>query len=455
MRLLSIRSKFILAFLTAALASIALVGVFTMVISKQKFESLVIESRSEEIQAYILNYYQDRGGLAGIEITLRPPPSQVTPGTEPLFPPGFILADAHGRIILGDSSHPIGSQLRPSDYTMAEAIQSEGTTIAHLAVINPTARPNPREQEFFRQTNSALLYASLGAVVLSVLLGLIFTQSLLKPLDKLSLAIKNMEKGELQQEIKATSQDELGQVIQTFNQMSQTISQAKLRRQQMTADIAHELRSPLTVINGYLEALLDGTLTATPERIKTIQHEVDQLNRLVSDLRTLALADAGQLSITNTAIKSDQIFQRLKKAFELAANEKGIKININNQSSNILFWGDEGRMIQALGNLVSNAIRHTEPDGRISLSASTAPEGIRLIVKDTGTGIPEEHLANLFERFYRADTSRYATEGETGLGLSITKAIVEAHRGQISVHSEVGEGTIFIITLPDTVEESG
>jgi signal transduction histidine kinase len=448
MRLLSLRTKFILAFLAAALASIALVGVFTAVFSNQRFNNLVIEQRTEDITQIIQDHYQEQGSLQGIEMILRPRPDPLSPEMEPLFPPGFLLADLQKRVILGDENHPKGSQLPPPEVAVVEPIQSEGTTIAYLAIINPAARPSPREQEFIRQANTALLYASLGALVLSVVLGLIFTQSLLKPLSTLNQAIKKMQEGEWGQEITPTSDDELGQVIRTFNQMSQAVAEAKTRREQLTADIAHELRSPLTVVNGYLEALQDGSLAPTTERINTIRQEVEQMNRLVSDLRTLALADAGQLSIIKAPVEIGEIFKRLENAYSLRARAKGIALKSEIQSPDRVIQVDEGRMIQALGNLVSNALRHTAEDGQIILSADRSQETVQISVRDTGSGIQEKDLPYLFERFYRADSSRYTTDGETGLGLSIVKAIIEAHGGEIQVQSQVGEGTTFTILLP-------
>jgi signal transduction histidine kinase len=237
-------------------------------------------------------------------------------------------------------------------------------------------------------------------------------------------------------------------VIEGFNQMSSALAASNARRDQMTADIAHELRSPLTVINGYLEAMQDGTFEPTPARLEIIQQEVNQLNRLVTDLRTLALADAGQLEITKAEIDLQTLFQHLSNAHALQAQSKNIKLIFDKSQDIEKIFADEGRILQVLSNLINNAIRHTSEGGEIIVSGELETSKAVIKVTDSGEGIPENELDYLFDRFYRIDPSRQSTSGETGLGLSIVKALIEAHGGWISVQSEVGRGTSFVFTLP-------
>jgi len=216
----------------------------------------------------------------------------------------------------------------------------------------------------------------------------------------------------------------------------------------MTADIAHELRSPLTVINGYLEAMQDGSLEVTQQRLSFIKNEVNQLNRLVDDLRTLALADAGELEINKEAISLQAMFTYLENAHILQANSKSIELLFEKEPSAERIFADEGRIIQVLSNLITNAIRHTPEGGSVTIKGYQHNKDISIDVADTGEGISAQDLDLVFDRFYRGDTSRLSTSGESGLGLSITKAIVEAHGGTIDVKSKVGEGTTFTVTLP-------
>lgn len=447
----SLRTKFILAFMAVSLAAIALVAVFAIFFSNQQFNQLIKDQKMEELSIAIQTYLQENGSLAGIERFLRPPPMEMTPGQEPPMPRGFVLANPEGLVILGHEEHPRGTIMPKEALQSAVSVEVEGEIVAYLEDFNPALQPGPQEASFIRRTNNALLYASLGAVFLSVILGLVFTQTLLKPLEKLETAIVKMKQGDTPQVRNAHGQDELGQVIQTFNAMSQSIAKGRKIRKQMTADIAHELRSPLTVISGYLEAMEEGTLPPSAERIAIIKAEVDQLNRLVTDLRTLALADAGQLSIEKAPVKPSALFLRLKSAFELLAKQKQIDLVFETAPNLSPLLVDEGRMVQALSNLLSNALRHTPEGGRITLSAIQDADAIQLIVEDTGEGIPPESLDRMFERFYRVDDSRFASKGETGLGLSIVKAIIEAHSGKVTVHSQIGTGTTFTLILPRAI----
>lgn len=435
--------------MAAALAAIALVGAFTSVVSNRQFQTFIEDRLVEELSSRVLEYYEKYQTLDGIMNVLRTATGEFSTGFESFERSGIVLILPDRIILLGDETHHPGTKLPQTEFTDAHPIEYEGETIAYLAIISPQFRPNPQEQEYIKRTNSALLYASLIAIVLAILLGLIFTRTLLKPLSNLNTAIGKMEKGELLQEVPKTSDDELGDVIAGFNQMSTALSTANARREQMTADIAHELRSPLTVINGYLEALQDGVLEPTTERIEIIQQEVSQLNRLVSDLRTLALADSGQLEIIKDKVDLETLFNHLRNAYELIVASKNLKLTFKNKPELTYIYADEGRILQVLSNLINNAVRHTNEGGEIFVDAFRNDDGITIEVRDTGEGIPEEDLELVFERFYRADPSRQTTSSQSGLGLSIVRAIVEAHGGIVSVKSEVGKGSTFIILLPE------
>ncbi len=392
MRSPSIRTKFIIAFMSVGLLAIALVGIFTSTVSNQEFQDLVIDRQKSEYTVAVLDYYENFGTLFGIEKIFRTNPDNDGAPFDKTNQNGIIVAFPNGGILVGDRSHPAGTFLNQTEIQKATTIQYEDETIALIVSINPTVLPNPQEQRFIETTNKAMLYASLGAVSLAVILGLIFTRTLLRPLSKLSTAISNMEQGELNQIVESNSNDELGQVIQGFNQMSAALTAANARRDQMTADIAHELRSPLTVINGYLEAMQDGSLEMTNERLAFVQDEVNQLNRLVDDLRTLALADSGELNIQKSEINIKNVFAHLSQAYQLLANSKNIKLSFANYGFNTLY-ADEGRLNQVLSNLLNNAFRHTDSDGQISVKAYNLSDGSTTFeIEDTGEGIPEEDL---------------------------------------------------------------
>jgi signal transduction histidine kinase len=265
-----------------------------------------------------------------------------------------------------------------------------------------------------------------------------------------------------------TSRDEIGELVGAFNQLSRDLARATQLRRRMTADVAHDLRTPLTVIAGYLEALRDDVLKPTPERFAAMYSETQLLLHLVEDLHTLSLADAGELSLQRARIAPRQLLERVASTYQHAAEQGGVALRVCADDDLPEICADAEQLTRALGNLVSNALRYTPPGGTIVLGARCETNGERrttneaevvpfvlrpssfvvLDIRDTGVGIAAEHLPAIFERFYRADPSRQEATGGSGLGLAIVKSIVEAHGGQVGVESAPGQGTTFTIALP-------
>ncbi len=216
----------------------------------------------------------------------------------------------------------------------------------------------------------------------------------------------------------------------------------------MTADVAHDLRTPLTVISGYLEALRDEVLKPTPQRFATMYDETQFLLHLVDDLHMLSLADTGEIRLNRQPVPPCQLLRRVEETYRHVAEQNEITLRVRCGDDVPELGVDVEQMTRVLSNLVSNALRYTPSGGQISLVARCAPAHVQLVVADTGTGIEPEHLPSIFERFYRADLSRQEETGGSGLGLAIVKSIVEAHGGKISVESELNHGTAFTIALP-------
>jgi two-component system sensor histidine kinase BaeS len=218
----------------------------------------------------------------------------------------------------------------------------------------------------------------------------------------------------------------------------------------MTADLAHDLRTPLSILRGYTEGLKDGRLQGAPAMYTLMHGEVEHLQRLVEDLRLLSLADAGELSLNRRAVDPAALIERTGLAYIVQAEQQGLALRVEAGENLPSITVDTDRMTQVLNNLVSNALRYTA-QGEIVLSASAENQHVQLKVSDTGSGIPLADLPFVFDRFYRADKSRQRTDDTaSGLGLAIAKAIVEAHKGMIAVESTPEKGTVFTITLPAT-----
>jgi signal transduction histidine kinase len=293
------------------------------------------------------------------------------------------------------------------------------------------------------------LVTALGSALAALVLGVFLARSLTNPLEELTGAIRAMSRGQLGQQIPVRSKDEIGELALTFNQMSADLERLNEQRVQMTADIAHDLRTPLTVLGGYLEAMQEKVLDPTPERLETMHTEVQGLIRLVEDLRTLSLADAGALGLARSLTNPEDLLARAAEAFSLQADTAGVDLRIETHPALIQVNVDPERFHQVLSNLVANAIRHTGPGGRVTLAARPEGGSISFEVRDTGEGITPESLPHIFDRFYRVSKAREQDGGESGLGLAIARSLVEAHGGMLTAASEgIGKGSLLTIKLP-------
>ena len=452
----SLALKLVLAFLLVSLIVAALGGVIARWLTEQEFSRLVSERAQSRFVAEFSAYFQVNRSWEGVNEYLsftRPKdiPNEPRPGIpgvedsmQPFRPPFvYVLTDAEGRVVLPSAPYLLDQVLSQYELQKAAPVEVDGQVVGYALPTGELPELDPREQRYMQRTNLALLYAALGATAIALLLGLWLARTLTHPLGELTEAIRRMSAGQLEQRVDVSSQDELGQLGEAFNQMSSRLSQAVKQRRQMTADIAHDLRTPLTVIAGYVEALRDRVLQPTPQRFETIHTEVQHLLRLVEDLRTLSLADAGELALQRDLVNPRALMERLAAAYSQKAENQGVELRLQVGPDLPLFCADEERMVEVLGNLISNALRHTPSGGRITLAVESQPEGLELRVEDTGEGIPEEALPYVFDRFYRVDPARSQQEGESGLGLAIARSLVEAHAGRIEVESQVGRGSVF------------
>ena len=408
--------------------------------------------------ADVSTYYAINGSWTGVERRLReqeprrrggrPPAGEPSPAALPGRDQPFALADASGTVIIPAGGYRPGQQVDAAVLARGTPVVVNDQVVG--TVLAPTGPPfyDPAEERYLADTDRALAIAGAASVGIALALGVLLARLITRPVHELTAAAGRIAGGDLAQWVPVRSRDELGVLAAQFNQMSKDLARATALRRQMTADIAHDLRTPLTVIAGYLEALRDRVLTPTPERFATLYAETQLLLRLVEDLHTLSLADAGELPLQRQPIAPRQLLARVADTYRHAAEQQGVELTAQAEPTLPELSVDPEHLARVLGNLVSNALRHTPPGGQVTLAARAAPAGVQLIVADTGTGIAPEHLPNVFERFYRADPARTAETGGSGLGLAIVKSLVEAHGGQIGVESSPGRGTTFTITLP-------
>jgi signal transduction histidine kinase len=294
----------------------------------------------------------------------------------------------------------------------------------------------------------SLIIATIGALAF---------RNLGAPLANIMAATDAVAEGDLSTRIEESGPGEFRRMARSFNRMAEELERADQQRRNLTADVAHELRTPLHILQGNLEGILDGVYEATPEQIEGMLDETRMLSRLVEDLQTLSLAEAGQLHLRMEQVDVAELMADVSTSFSGPMEAAGIDLQVETEgaASDLTVNGDAERLDQVLSNLMGNALRHTPKGGSILLRAESNPKGVRLIVRDNGEGIPPEDLPFIFERFWRGDKSRQRQSGAgSGLGLAIARQFVQAHGGKISVESEPGQGTIFTIDLPKENEHS-
>lgn len=306
---------------------------------------------------------------------------------------------------------------------------------------------DPPPDRILAAVNRTLMWSGGVAVAVGVLLIILMSRGLLRPVRVLSGAATQLGRGDLSQRVPDPGRDEIGRLSETFNAMATDLEQAETNRRHMVADISHELRTPLSNIQGYVEAMQEGVLAPDPEVRGRLQGLVGQLTRLVEDLRVLALAEAGALPLTLSPIALAAVVRSAVEAFEPRAAAAGAELSLQ-VTGDTEVMADGDRIAQVLGNLLDNAITHTPEGGSVNVALRTAGSQAAVSVADSGRGMTPEETEKVFDRFYRVDPSRTRETGGSGLGLTISRHIVEAHGGTIYASSTPGEGSKFIFELP-------
>jgi two-component system, OmpR family, sensor histidine kinase BaeS len=456
----SLTVKWLFTLLFTGLCGIGLVGVFANRTTSIGFDQLKLDQAQEQFANTARAYYEQRGSWAGVSDELEPKKGNYggysgnysgnyAGGMEQGEPqPRFMLADESNRMLICTPPYQVGDVLSSDQLSRGEPLIVDDQRVGTVLFGEGAPTLDPFERRFLERTNRSLLFAAVGAIGIALLAGTLLVRHFMRPLQDLTQAIQKMQQGQFGQEVPVRGQDELGKLTQAFNQMSSEVAQANFLRRQMTADVAHDLRTPLTIISGHLEGLQDGTLKPNPQRFEAMGREVIRLRRLVDELRTLSLADAGELKLTCEQIEVGTLLQHVAAAFQPLLDKRQLRLQMTVEPTLPPLWADRERIGQVLGNLMSNAIRHTAAGGMIALSACKGADGFEIAVRDTGEGIPSDKLPYIFERLYRVNDARSQRDGESGLGLAIVKSIVEAHGGRIVVQSEIGRGTTLTVRLP-------
>lgn len=301
---------------------------------------------------------------------------------------------------------------------------------------------------FREAVDDSIIWGSTVAIAVAVLLSLIISRRITRPVHDMATATKLIAAGDYGQRVKISAHDEIGSLAHSLNRMAARLQEARQLRRELIANIAHELRTPLTSISGYMEGLEDGVVPASAETYEIVRREAQRLSRLVEDLQRLSRAESGQEELDLIAVNPVAFLDRVIRKMKPQYKDKGVDLEVETTGGMPDLLADEDKLEQVMVNLLDNALRYTEPGGRVQVSSAPSEGKVAIEISDTGEGISEADLPYIFERFYRADKSRARASGGTGIGLTIVKRYVDALGGNISVTSKTSIGTTFTVLLP-------
>jgi signal transduction histidine kinase len=448
--------KLLLSFLAIALIGVLVVAVLANWTATQEVRRFMFAGGAapeQQIVQGLSGYYQGHGSWEGVQNLLQRSPGHGPRGLgmgPALMNQRVLLVDTHREVVADNANLIVGQAFTAAPGDTVIGVEVDGVRVGDLIILNGrTLNTTGRlENDLLARVNAGIWLAALVAGVVALVMASAIAYSLVRPIQQVTEAAGAIARGDLSQRVNITSRDEIGRLANTFNAMASDLEKGERLRRDLTADVAHELRNPLAVLQGNLEAVLDGVLPPTPENLQPLLDHTLLLARLVEDLRTLSLVEAGQLRLDRVTTDPAALMQSVVTQFSAQARVQQVTLATNLAPGLPSLDIDAQRMTQVLGNLLSNALRHT-PEGQ-TITCRVSPEAgqVAFVVADTGAGIPPEILAHLFERFYRAGGARSHHAGSTGLGLAIAKQLVELHGGQINVASEVERGTTVTVTLP-------
>jgi two-component system OmpR family sensor kinase/two-component system sensor histidine kinase BaeS len=457
-----------LAFAAVIFVAVGVISVLVNQITGTEFRQYVTHSGMRASGSGIQQlaaYYEQSGNWEGVETLLgdgvtvagmggmtvfRMPRRPGTPGAKL----DVLLADADGRVVYDSAGVAEGQRLDSREKSRALSISSlEGEDVIGYLLLSMPGRADwlgGLEEQFLWRVRRILFLGTALAAGVGLIAGAVLSRGLTAPLQRLASAARAVAGRDFSRRVRVEGSAEVAEVAQAFNEMTAALEQSERQRRSLVADVAHELRTPLSVLQGNLQAILDDVYALDKAEISRLYDETRLLSRLVDDLRELALADAGQLHLNLRPTDAGRVIQQAQEGFAPFAESR--KVDLSTQLADDLpaVVADADRLAQILRNLLANALRHTPGGGSVAVGAVPRSGHLEVFVQDTGEGIAPQDLPHVFERFWRADSSRArsAATGNTGLGLSVAQSLVEAQRGRIWVESTPGQGTRFTFTLP-------
>ncbi len=449
-RRVSLSLKLSAAFFVTILFSVALVYFLTERSVVQRFDKYRAQQREQNFATFSTTlsvYYEQYGSWVGVDRLFYRSVSidlggKVVTGIVAIYNFPFSLANEKGEVFV--STEPdIGRKLTQSELNSGP-IMVDGVQVGTMLLLDYV---DPEEAAFLASAKRSAMIGGSITTALALALAVFLIAQILSPLRALTRATESIAEGQPPEKVQLRSRDEIGQLGESFDHMVDNLRRSEGLRQAMTADIAHELRTPVTIIQGTLEAVLDGVYEPTPETIAPILEETLHLGKLIDDLRELALAEAGELRLNRERVDIGQLVGQIIDA-TMPALEGAPAVRAFVEGESPAAMVDPKRFRQIIANLLGNALRYTPSDGSVDVVARAVGDEVEVSVSDTGPGILPEDLDHLFERFFRGDASRHRAVGGSGLGLAIVKQWVEAHGGRVWAENRPEGGARFTFRLP-------
>lgn len=438
--LYSLRWKILIGFIIIVALAIGTVAVVATWTTSSEFDRYISQDKAlkyQQLASILSSYYEQTGSWKGVQ--------ELIDRIDRTYNSQIVLANEKGTIVGDSSRHMLGQDSQDELSLKIATLGTEENPSGFLYLKD--RRRAEIEKKFLSSVNNSVILATIVSIIGAILLTVFYSRKALNPIQELTSAAEQIRQGELDQEVRVKTRDEIGELASTFNSMAEELKKQERLRKNMVSDVAHELRSPLTKSHGYLEAIKEGSIEPDEKVIDSLYRNSKMLKRLVEDLRDLSMAEAGQLKLKKKPILLEDIISDAIESLRFRLDQEGLNVQVTT-SETLLVEVDPSRIKQVLRNLLDNAITHSNKGDQITVSTKVHENHVKVAVSDNGSGIPKQDIPYIFNRFYRVDSSRSRATGGSGLGLTIAKKIIEAHNGEISVESSEGEGTTFAFSLP-------
>ncbi len=439
-----IQFRLLAAFLLVIVVAMATIMLFVLPAAEQQIDAYAQRTgrlQLARMQHWLLGYYSARGSWSGVQ------PFIEEMGV--LYGQWVVLAQEDGTVI-ADSRSLLFGQPFTEDWTEV-SLRDGGQEPERIIGVLYVSAESGIDEAFARALRDSLgVYLALGALLalaVALVLTVILSRAISAPVQQLVESARKAGGGDLSVRVSVPDHGELGQLAESFNAMICDLERSAELRRDLVADTAHELRTPLSNISGYLEALRDG-IVDPQDALSSVEEDVGLLSRLVDDLQELAMAEAGTLQLNRQSEDLAVLIERSMNSVQARAEAQQVTMKLSLPDGLPPIWVDFQRITQVLHNLLVNALTHTEAGNRITVAAENQGRFIEVRVSDTGEGIPHRDRVKVFERFYRVDRSRNRATGGIGLGLTISKHLIESHGGSIRVEPNEPKGSVFVFTVP-------